>query len=102
MLCWSTCARPPSPTTIYPSLRPSCSIACSCEGANKGGVLTGDMRRNPHVQSYVVATDQVWQLGWFLVGIPSGMELLGRGAFFGRVCAWPLPAGAVLPLHQSG
>ena len=34
--------------------------ACrSCEGANKGGVLTGEMRRNPHVQSYVVATDQV-------------------------------------------
>lgn len=31
----------------------------SCEGANKGGVLSGEMRRNPHVQSYVVATDQV-------------------------------------------
>ncbi|KAI3431515.1 hypothetical protein D9Q98_004565 [Chlorella vulgaris] len=31
----------------------------SCEGANQAGVLTGKMRRNPHVQSYVVATDQV-------------------------------------------
>lgn len=30
----------------------------SCEGANKGGVLSGEMRSNPHVQSYVVATDQ--------------------------------------------
>lgn len=26
-------------------------------------MLTGEMRRNPHVQSYVVATDQVGLLG---------------------------------------
>lgn len=31
----------------------------SCEGAWKGGVLTGERRQNPHVQSYVVAMDQV-------------------------------------------
>lgn len=30
----------------------------SCEGANQGGVLTGELRANPHVQSYLVATDQ--------------------------------------------
>ena len=40
---------------------------CSCEGANKGGVLTGEMRRNPHVQSYVVATDQVGPAVWPLI-----------------------------------
>ena len=34
----------------------------SCEGAFKGGVLTGEKRQNPHVQSYIVATDQVG--GW--------------------------------------
>jgi len=31
----------------------------SCEGSWKGGVLTGEHRQNPHVQSYVVAMDQV-------------------------------------------
>ncbi|GAB4817919.1 hypothetical protein N2152v2_004965 [Parachlorella kessleri] len=30
----------------------------SCEGSWKGGVLTGEKRQNPHVQSYVVAMDQ--------------------------------------------
>lgn len=31
----------------------------SCEGSWKGGVLTGEKRQNPHVQSYVVAMDDV-------------------------------------------
>lgn len=31
------------------------------------GVLSGEMRRNPHVQSYVVAVDQVLFLCVFLV-----------------------------------
>lgn len=30
----------------------------SCEGSWRGGVLTGEKRQNPHVQSYVVAMDQ--------------------------------------------
>ena len=34
------------------------SLGCSCEGSWKGGVLTGEKRQNPHVQSYVVAMDQ--------------------------------------------
>ncbi|KAL6766934.1 hypothetical protein ACKKBG_A37960 [Auxenochlorella protothecoides x Auxenochlorella symbiontica] len=31
----------------------------SCEGTWKDGVLTGEKRQNPHIQSYVVAMDQV-------------------------------------------
>ncbi len=60
---------------------------CSCEGANKGGVLSGEMRRNPHVQSYVVATDQVGP-GW-LVQLEQGQprRLRGERSFGG-------PAGA--------
>lgn len=38
-------------------------------------MLTGKMRRNPHVQSYVVATDQVRVVG----GVVGGWE---------GVCVW--------------
>ena len=31
----------------------------SCEGTFKNGDLTAERRENPHVQSYVMATDQV-------------------------------------------
>eukprot|EP00891_Asterochloris_glomerata_P006722 jgi/Astpho2/6722/Aster-06741 len=31
----------------------------SCEGSPKDGIVDGEWRTNPHVQSYVVATDQV-------------------------------------------
>lgn len=31
----------------------------SCEGSWKDGVLTGEHRQNPHVQSYIVAMDQI-------------------------------------------
>lgn len=31
----------------------------SCESAYKGGVAGGEARHNAHVQSYVMATDQV-------------------------------------------
>ena len=30
----------------------------SCEGSPKDGIVDGEWRTNPHVQSYVVATDQ--------------------------------------------
>lgn len=32
----------------------------SCEGSPKDGDVNGEWRTNPHVQSYVLATDQVW------------------------------------------
>ena len=32
----------------------------SCEGTFLNGDLTAARRQNPHVQSYVMATDQVW------------------------------------------
>ena len=54
----------------------------SCEGAWKGGVLTGEFRQNPHVQSYVVAMDQV---GFFLlVGGDTGLEKGTGRALRGR------------------
>jgi hypothetical protein len=61
---------------IQPTSVPSRIACCSCEGANKGGVLTGEMRRNPHVQSYVVATDQVggWVGGWGLSWVMADAE----------------------------
>lgn len=31
----------------------------SCEGSPKDGNVNGEWRTNPHVQSYVLATDQV-------------------------------------------
>lgn len=35
----------------------------SCEGVHEFGGLSGRGRHNPHVQSYIVATDQVGTLG---------------------------------------
>ena len=35
----------------------------SCEGTFKNGDLSAERRENPHVQSYVMATDQVQILG---------------------------------------
>ena len=34
----------------------------SCEGSPKDGNVNGEWRTNPHVQSYVLATDQVCHL----------------------------------------
>ena len=59
----------------------------SCEGANKGGVLSGEMRRNPHVQSYVVATDQVCWVG--LRGRPGRRQ---REAGQAAQCSGPRPS----------
>ena len=33
----------------------------SCEGTFQNGDLTAARRQNPHVQSYIMATDQAWQ-----------------------------------------
>ena len=39
----------------------------SCEGSPKGGDKDGEWRTNPHVQSYVVATDKVCAIAAALV-----------------------------------
>lgn len=82
----------------------------SCEASWKGGVLTGEKRQNPHVQSYLLAMDQVrfvgvvgWGgggdcLGWMWC-VEGRRGIVGRGtradAHTGRPVHGPPPATAV-------
>lgn len=47
---------------LYSALRLQVKLVgstISCEGVHEFGGLSGRGRHNPHVQSYIVATDQV-------------------------------------------
>lgn len=48
----------------------------SCESAHKGGIFGNEPRHNAHVQSYVMATDQV--------GLPSAARSSLVGSCEGR------------------
>jgi hypothetical protein len=50
----------------------------SCEGSPLGGDMNGTWRRNPHVQSYAVATDRVSSGG-------DRVQAAGAGAWVGAM-----------------
>lgn len=81
----------------------------SCEGSPYKGNAKGEWRANPHVQSYVLATDQarwsaggvmgLWCAGGWGVGAGAGPELRaghgpGKLGLLGFGGAWGLSGGA--------
>lgn len=53
-------------------------LPCSCEGSPFAGDVAGEWRENPHVQSYVLATDRVGE---------------GGRVWGSRAAAWPSSVG---------